>query len=170
MVGKITINDLVGKYDIRICSILWARDSVTSVQFCDFVILWHQSWYTVMIHCDRNICMFWRIVNLDVWFLQPWPWPPSNLRACEFGCCSWESTTWNPGFMLFETKLGIDTSRCLKHRLQVLNKVGWFLIDNVKLLESVFGKQKSWLLCWPNEFELTIQNSLNGSVNWSLAV
>ena len=60
--------------------------------------------------------------------------------------------------MLFETKLaGIDTFRCLEYRLQVLNKVGWFFIDNVKLLESVFGKQNSWpILFWPNEFELTI--------------
>ena len=46
--------------------------------------------------------------------------------------------------MLFETKLaGIDIFRCLEYRLQVLNKVGWFFIDNVKLLESVFGKQNS---------------------------
>ena len=52
--------------------------------------------------------------------------------------------TWNPGFTLFETKLaGIDTFRCLEYRLQVLNKVGWFFIDDVKLLESVFGKQNS---------------------------
>ena len=46
--------------------------------------------------------------------------------------------------MLFETKLaGIDTFRCLEYRLEVLNQVGWFVIDNVKLLESVFSKQNS---------------------------
>ena len=52
--------------------------------------------------------------------------------------------TWNRGFMLFETKLdGIDTFRCLEYRLQVLNKVSWVFIDNVNLLESVFGKHNS---------------------------
>ena len=33
--------------------------------------------------------------------------------------------------------------RCLEYRLEVLNQVGWFVIDNVKLLESVFSKQNS---------------------------
>ena len=128
-----------------ICAILWFCESVTSGLInCD------DRYWSEHLHVLEN-CEFGMS-----WFLQPWP--PSNLRACEFGCCSCGTTTWNPSFMLFETKLaGIDTFRCLEYRLQVLNKVGWFFIDNVKLLESVFGKQNSWpILFWPNEFELTI--------------
>ena len=52
--------------------------------------------------------------------------------------------TWNPGFMLFETKLaGIDTFRCLEYRLQVLSKVSCFFQHVIRreLLGSVFGKQ-----------------------------
>ena len=78
------------------------------------------------------------------------------------------TTTWNPGFMLFETKLaGIDTFRCLEYRLQVLNKVGWFFIDDVKLLESVFGKQNSWpILFWPNKFEHAIPVGMAKRIHW----
>ena len=80
------------------------------------------------------------------------------------------TTTWNPGFMLFETKLaGIDTFRCLEYRLQVLNKVGWFFIDNVKLLESVLANRIRDLFCFDrtslNSLFWWNQNSLNGSVN-----
>ena len=37
MVGEITINDLNLLLEIGIYAILRSRDSVTSVQFCDFV-------------------------------------------------------------------------------------------------------------------------------------
>ena len=89
------------------------------LQICDFGILWHpvmDLWWSEHLHVLEN-CEF-----AMSWLIQPWP--PSNLRSCEFGCCSWGTMTWNPGFTLFETKLaGIDTFRCLEYRLQVLNKV-----------------------------------------------
>ena len=92
------------------------------LQICDFGILWHpvtELWWSEHLHVLEN-----REFGMS-WLIQPWP--PSNLRSCEFGCCSWGAMTWNPGFTLFETKLaGIDTFRCLEYRLQVLNKVGCF--------------------------------------------
>ena len=177
MVGKSTINDL----NLLLESVIVVPTmTLEYVQFCDLMILWDLCNFVISWFCDICAILWFRdsvtsgpihrddplwsehlhvLENCEFgmsWFLQPWP--PSDLRACEFGWCSWGTTTWNPGFMLFETKLaGIDTFRCLEYRLQVLNKVGWFFIDNVKLLESVFGKQNSWpILFWPNEFELTI--------------
>ena len=40
-------------------------------------------------------------------------------------------------------ELILSDALSIEYRLQVLKKVGWFFIDNVKLLESVFGKQNS---------------------------
>ena len=147
---------------------------------CNFVISWFcdivvdRSWWSTNLWFRDFVTSSYGTVMIGMsWLIQPWP--QSNLRSCKLRCCSWGPMTWNRGFMLFETKLaGIDTFRCLEYRLQVLNKVSWFFIDNVNLLESVFGKHNSWpILRWPNEFEPTFggnQNSLNGSVNWSDAV
>ena len=114
-----------------ICAILWFRESVTSGLINRDDPFWSEHLH-VLENCEFGMS----------WFLQPWP--PSNLRACEFGCCSWGTTTWNPSFMLFETKLaGIDTFRCLEYRLQVLNKVGWFFIDKCEVAGISF---------WQTEF------------------
>ena len=78
--------------------------------------------------------------------------------------------------MLFETKLaGIDTFRCLEYRLQVLNKVGWFFIDKCEVAGiSFLANRIRDLFCFDrrslNSLFWWNQNSLNGSVNWVVAV
>ena len=148
-----------------ICAISWFRV---------FVISWSRD-----IKVDRPddsflIGTFACLENCEFgmsWFLQPWP--PSNLRACEFGCCSWGTTTWNPGFMLFETKLaGIDTFRCLRtgskfwqSRLVCTTWICWnqFLANRIRDL-FCFDPTSLNPLFWWN------QNSLNCSVNWVVVV
>ena len=76
---------------------------------------------------DRNIRMIsWFCEPVMSWWILPWhlnnlrqwwilPWRLNNLRSCELRRCGWGTTTWNSGFMLFETKLaGIDAFRCLR--------------------------------------------------------
>ena len=163
-----------------ICAILWSRDSVTSwlidrdgLQICDFGILWQpvmELWWSEHLHVLEN-CEFGMS-----WLIQPWP--PSNLRSCEFGWCSWGTMTWNPGFTLFETKLaGIDTFRCLEYRLQVLNKVGCFFFNtwyDVSCWDQFLANRICDLFCFDrtslNSLFWWSQNSLNGSVNWVVAV
>ena len=121
-VGEITINDL----NLWLESVIVVPTmTLDYVQFRDFVILWCLYDFLISWSCDIMVDKPWWSVLIGTfaclencefgmsWFLQPWP--PSNLRACEFGCCSWGTTTWNPSFTLFETKLaGIDTFRCLR--------------------------------------------------------
>ena len=83
------------------------------------------------------------------------------------------TTTWNPSFMLFETKLaGIDTFRCLRtgskfcqSRLVCTTWICWnqFLANRIRDL-FCFDRTSLNSLFWWN------QNSLNGSVNWVVAV
>ena len=165
--------------------ISWFRDIVVDTSWCSG-FMWFcdsQLW-----NCDdRNICMFswfvnlwchggyyqlpWHLNNLRQWWILPWRL--NNLRSCELRRCGWGTTTWNSGFMLFETKLaGIDTFRCLRtgskfcqSRLVCTTWICWnqFLANRIRDL-FCFDRTSLNSLFWWN------QNSLNGSVNWVVAV
>ena len=120
---------------------------------------------------DRNICMIsWFCEPVMSWWTLPWhlnnlrqwwilPWRLNNLRSCELRRCGWGTTTWNSGFMLFETKLaGIDTFRCLRRGSKFCQSR---LVCTTWICWISFWQ---WpILFWPSEWN---QNSLNGSVNW----
>ena len=125
------------------------------------VELWWSEYLRVFVICDRVI----------PWLIQPWHL--NNLRSCELWHCSWGTTTWISGFMLFKTKLaGRDTFRCLRtgskfcqSRLVCTTWICWnqFLANRIRDL-FCFDRTSLNSLFWWN------QNSLNGSVNWAVAV
>ena len=165
-------------YDMGICATLWSRDSVTSwlidrddLQICDFGILWHpvvELWWSEHLHVLEN-CEFGMS-----WLIQPWP--PSNLPSCEFGCCSWGTMAWNPCFTVWDQ---IGRNRYLPVpwvKVASLNKVGWFFNRwyVVSCWDQFLANRICDLFCFDrtslNSLFWWNQNSLNGSVNWVVAV